>query len=1125
MYKTICLVCCLIFIIISINVGADSIEILQKGISGSITSNICVDQINDNSLEEYCLIGTELGVYILSDNGSLINFIQTGSMVTNIHTINDMNQNHYKEVVFTIVNTYFPNVLCYDCFTGEKIWDFSSETEIFDMSMLWTTKQVNVFDLEVSTSKDYVYLTAGYDVYCLDCETGERIASFQGTDNVWDIAIVNDDVVVGDQNGYVYRLDGETLEVVWKKSVSKPYTVVNPSTKSSVGEVTRSVWEILSIEFDEKPVLAITCEDGFLYVLSFDSGNQMNAVEIIDYVDSLLYRYYGDYPIPTSSYDYNFFNMKVLAIPDISGDGETDLLVYTYPGSRTGTEYPGAKTGVYCVSSSNLQIEAKNENLDLSKISRLETLGSTVLKDTFILLPMGKTGSTEKLKLLTFEDITTEKIISVNTSSGSSYSNSYVVYSMSNDSFILCSNYGDAIQTDVNGSVIWSYQRLLDIDIEKADLLGSDTVDLLVFSKEGVENDNFLEEGSSRVLFVLDGDSNEISWSHELTYEEYLNTSGIKGIRIIDDVNGDGKKDIVGYKQRYHDWGSGDEYGEYTTVIVFSGNGEIVYEKPISENTYYGYYESYLNNPTYLAGLNPEELEWLQRDRRMRKTIESFDIISDVTGDGVSDFLIGSWNEIYIMNSTSGDLFWTRTYNKDNYEHPLGGRPNPMNSFYWDWVENDRLHYYSLGDQNNDGYEELLQVSWDSLTILRSNTMLHPFDYSVYKEISFDEDNFDTSSLRIIDDLNADSHSDIMCMVYVQDAPSVYKVLNGVSGSEIIDFEREGTTIDLGSGDGDGDGYMDSIVFYMYGSNGPLLEVLSGNNNEVLFNYVEFEESWTLQQNFGITSIMPACFISDMNGDDIEDMAIGRSLPWDTGAEIIIYDIRNNEQIKTITIESIDPDLNIGDQRWQPAVVTASVADYTGDDVGEIAVVMSLGDSSQKQLKLIVVDIFNNEIVSDFSAKGTNVESVGDMIATYGSGGELYLLNPEKQLSITTPEDGVCSSSPLTVSWSDEESDSVKIIQVDNQNIMKVTGDTAVVDIKQGARKVSVYSFDTYGKGVYANVDVTIEKSSAAQFPLLLISLLLIVLLFSPLLVSFVYRRTGSRKEDESNASNKEGEL
>ena len=57
------------------------------------------------------------------------------------------------------------------------------------------------------------------------------------------------------------------------------------------------------------------------------------------------------------------------------------------------------------------------------------------------------------------------------------------------------------IRSDFKGNVKWSYPRLNNIRIEKADLVGSAEDDLLVRSVEGSQEDDFLSEGSSRTLF------------------------------------------------------------------------------------------------------------------------------------------------------------------------------------------------------------------------------------------------------------------------------------------------------------------------------------------------------------------------------------------------------------------------------------------------------------------------------------------------------------------------------------------------------------------------------------------------------------------------------------------------
>ncbi|GAF84203.1 unnamed protein product, partial [marine sediment metagenome] len=416
-------------------------------------------------------------------------------------------------------------------------------------------------------------------------------ASFDGTDNMWDIILVDDDVVVGDQNGYLYRLDGESLKLVWKVLISQSYTVVDPSTKETRGTVKRSVWGIASATVNDEIVIAVCCEDGYFKIINFNNGKKTKSVEIIDYVDVLLYEYYGDNPLPTSYVDYNFFNMKVELIPDVTDDGNEDFLVYTFSGRRGGNEYQGAQKGIYIVDSSKCSIVSRNENYDLDKINTLETITSQSLgNNTYILLPTGKSSSAEKVKLVSIETCDIYKTISINSTAGSSNGNIYYTRVISDDKFLLCSNMGDIFKVNLSGNISWNYPRLNNILVDRVDLVGSSTLDFLICSDESNDEEDFLKVSSSRTIYVVDGETKTISWYYEMPYEEYLLTNGLTGVKAIDDINGDGKKDIVAYKQRGSEQDRIDEYGDYSRIIVFSGNGSIIYEKPLTTNTYYGVY-------------------------------------------------------------------------------------------------------------------------------------------------------------------------------------------------------------------------------------------------------------------------------------------------------------------------------------------------------------------------------------------------------------------------------------------------------------------------------------------------------------------------------------------------------
>jgi outer membrane protein assembly factor BamB len=1125
------LTCLLVLLCIPVS-SAASMEIIQKGVSGSVTSELGLGSLAPG--QNHVFFGTQLGVYVFSSSGGeLVSFIQTSSPVTNVKSVPDINGNGFRELVVTTSDVYFPNVLCFDSSSGERLWEFSSETEVFDMDMMWTMKQVPAHSLEVSESGEMVYLTAGYHVYCLDSRSGTELWSFEGEDNMWELVLYGGDVVAGDQTGRIHRLDGESGSPVWSVLASQPYTVVNPSTNQVMGEVKRSVWDIVPLEVDGKTRVAASCEDGYLHILDFETGEILLSTEVIDYVDELLYSYYGDYPITTSSFDYNFFNIRALELPDVNGDGNPEVLAYTYPGTRMGREYQGAQAGLYVVDSSAGDVISKNENVDLGTVSTLGTLHVRVPYGmTFLLLPAGRSGSAEKVRVISPEDCGTLKTISINATPGFARNNRYATADLGESDFIIISDYGDLTRSGFSGRVEWSYPRLNSIELERAELVGSAGEDLLVRSVEGLSGDDLLEEGTSRSIFVIDGETREVSWSYEMPHDEFVLTGGLRDVTVIPDVNGDGRMDIAAYKQRPAEWGTGDEFGNHTRIMVLSGSGGILWENPITNKTHYGMYERIYRYPPCLENMLAEqwgyheeatvlsipqeqrsefkrqlaELESRvmeqERERRIRKTITSLGSIGDVSGDGVPDLIVGSWRDVFIIDSVTGKPAWNRTYQAWAYEDPFGN--NPMAGLEWNWSNDDRLRYSSLGDINGDGHDELLQVSWNGMWILHSNLTGGSLDYAPHEEIKPDG-HVDRDRVSVIRDMSGDGLPDIMFRLDVEDSSPVYRIVKGTDGYEITEFEREGTSVSLAAADLNSDGLNESLAFYKHGSSGPRFEVIGGRSRDAIWSYPEYEEAWMLEDMFGITSIIPACAVGDMNGDGSDDLVLGRSLPWDRGAELLVYDIGDNELIKSVTVESQDPTRGLEEKRWQPAVVTERLSDLTGDGISEVATVMALGEGDRKQLKLLVVDLAREEIISDFTARGTVIEDVGGEIAVYGRGGEIYLLRPGRDISITSPREGERVSSPVGVAWEAGE-ETVKILMVDGRMVTKTSGGEAEFDVREGSRKISVYSFDRHGKGVYDSVDVVVEKGSAAAGSLTVLVILLLAVLALPRLLPLMLR-------------------
>jgi len=1129
-------------------VQSSSVNHLQIGLSGLLTTkDIIIENItesgDESTGEKSILIGTSNGMYIFSSNGNLEKYIQTSSSVTNILVLDDITGDKQKEILITTSDKYFPNVQVYDPKTGEKIWDFSASMEVYDMNMLWTRQQTIPFDVELVqdvNNNDYrdIAVTSGYNLFLIDGKTGKMLWEFKGNDNLWDVAILDDldndniqDISVGSQDGYLYIISGKSGKLIWSRKISEKYNVINPSTNTSIGFVDRSVWDIVPIKINDKEKIAVSTEDGFVQLIDLESKETQWKKRVIEYVDMYLFDYYGDFLVPTSYIDQNFFNIRLKDVKDTNGDGNRDIVVMVFPGLRlTGKQYKEKTQKIYLLNSVNGDTIWENRNINLERAKRpeiidiKETVG--LKRKTCLLIPLGKQRNKERIILLNIEKGSEQSFVDVNSTTESFRINKYLVKELSENRFIMVSDYGDLMLIDISGKVIWNYPRIKNLIIKESDLTGDNTLDLLVKSKDNFDSSNFLDEGGSRMLLVIDGSTKNITWSFELPYETFMETGGLKEVQIVPDLNKDGKSDIIAYIQKPGDRDYGDEFGVSSRILIFSGkNGNILMNQSVTNKTYYGKWdEFYQDLPTsvkmkilsewgiteeVLDKLSPEDKqgfqeelkmrysEYLERERdlRIRKRIYAIDVINDKNGDGVPELLVSLWDDLFIIDPVSGSIIWNRTSDNWRYEDPYTGeRPENIDWKRKNWTKHDRNRFKSLGDLNGDGQDDLVLIDWDGMTILLSNVTGSELDYYVAKRVTT-ERGIDKEHTKIIDDVNGDGYKDILTQIWAEDGPSKYVVISGKTGVTILEAEREGETNLLPSiADLDGDGSKDSIVYYRSGGR-PIVKVIG--NKGVIWVYRDLEDTWALESAFGYYSFMPAYPIDDIDGDGIPDLVLVRSLSWQPGAEVLVYNVKNNTLIKSITLEAIDKMRN-QPKRWAPAVSVRSISDINNDGVKEIGCITMFGEGNKKEMKFVVLDVLNGKIISDFKIIGNDIIKAGDSVGIVGQNQGIYFLEIGNDLSIIKPKVGETLHAPIDLEWKRNETEFTNVIMMDNKKVLR-TDDTKVsLDLLKGNHTITVYSFDPYGKGVYGTVTVNIVKESKEFAIALVIVIILLMLIFTP---------------------------
>ncbi|MBN1896114.1 MAG: PQQ-binding-like beta-propeller repeat protein [Candidatus Aenigmarchaeota archaeon] len=1112
--------------------ASGSMTMVQKGITGSIVSEkLAIADIDGNG-EDSVIMGTTTGLFIIDGKGMLDMYIQTSSSVNTLTLIDDITGDGRGDIVLGTADIYFPNVQCYDTSTGEKMWEFSPRTEVYDSFILWTMKQTAVFDMITVNDMNGdgttdIAVSAGYVLYALDGKTGDVLWSFGSTDNIWDVDVSGDYAIAGDQNGYVYAfsMNGEKI---WETLVSDTYTVRNPNTNSEVGKVTRSVWDIVPLKVGGKDAVAVSAEDGYVHLLDLETGKIIWETGIIEYVDTLLYSYYGDNPMPTSIVSYNFLNMRIGSVSDITGDGDDDIAVYTYPGRRNG-DYKGAVEGIYMLASDDGRLLWKNENADLAYSAGPVTLG---VGEEYIALPQGKSSGKQKIKLIKASDGTAYETIGINTTS-QGRPGRVIVSDAGSGKFVITSGSDDITMVRYPEKVLWSFPRITDVSVIRSDFTGDETTDILVRSREGADQENAFDAGQTRIMFVIDGATREVAWSYEMPSEMFIRTGGLSGLIVV--PRSDGKSDLAAYVQEYGDWNKGDMYGENSRILRFSGKtGSILMNTSAAEAVYYGAYNSIMTvpgliNETFeykvateweIDGRNPENVPtskqaefYVEVNRqikdfremadgyRIKKRIEWLDLISDQSSDDLPDFLISSWDDVFIKDGVTGEDIWNRTNREYYYTNPFTGDMD-YSDIVVNWTESDRGKFIAVGDANGDGADELVLATWDSLTFLHSSS--GPLNYEISSTETFAQ-GFNKDCVTKTVDINGNGAKDIVYEKYQKDAPSMFVFADGRNGYIILEAEKSGTSAEISGYDFNGNGFNDFITFSLWtDGGGPKLEVIDGRSNDIIWSY-DIDEGWMLRDMFGYSTVMPAAPAGDMNGDGVTDIALVRSQAWQPGCEIMIYDVKNGEKISDIVIEDID-NTRSDSSRWMPGIKASLLSDVTGDSIDELGIIALVGDSGQKQVKMYIIDIANGEIVSDFSTIGTEMIDIeGESVGIVGSSGNIYFLDITRNLRITSPVTGSVTGSPLKIEWSGD-TESITTVMVDGSRVVMTDDSSAEFEMPSGDHKVSVYSSDRYGKGTYDTIDVTVEKDSSSVLFVTIAVVMLIVLLFSSKLMAVIKR-------------------
>jgi outer membrane protein assembly factor BamB len=990
-----------------------SVTPVEIGLTGRIGTEIVTTELDG---KQAVLLGTSKGLYIVSE-GELVRFISTPGAVTDVVPLADSTGDGQPEIALAINDSHFPNIRCYDGANGDKLWHFAPSQDAFVQNLLWTGVQTPTFDMEAAADVNGdgyqdVAATSGYCLYLLDGRDGQELWRFDAEDNLWEVSSVPDvdgdgtrDFAVGAQAGVVYMLSGQAGGLLWQSNIAEECVVFDEQGEMWA-TIDRCVWSIVSVTVQGREKLAVSSEDGKVRLVDAEKGSlDWESAALFDGSSSFLYQYYsGKGRMPTSPGDANFFNLRLYSVPDIGDDGTGDLLAVAHMGKGTGQGGPVMNSGLFAIDSASGGLLWDKTSLSLDNAACINPV--VIDEEHFLVVPQAGGDSRASIALVALADgAETETLEFV--SGGSGGQSRYWIQQCDDGSVIVASDSDDLLCVSTEGEVLWHYPRIGDVAVEEGEFTGDETPDLLVWSKQRLPGwDNTY---GARVLYVVDGATQESPWSYEIPYEDLGEIAGIANILVTPDLDDDGKQDIVGYVQPQSSGGYGEDY----KLMAFSGaDGSVLLDQAVVTETYYGlsdqlykaresspeefasfvnatldkgvqeaYYSMYpgladkpylktqvdefvaqilgeggeydpgwLDNPEWIGGLE----QWLNDGsewRTINKRIRSLDVIN-LKGDVA--FLVGCQQEVFIIDA-AGDLLWFRTYNPWAYEDPFV-HSSPAG---WAYENEWERSYRSLGDINEDGIDDLLAYDWG--TIFTRMSVLEE------DRLNFDNEcpgsltlftaepgcGTDPSRIELVGDVDGDGLEEVLFPRNEENKAPVCTIVSPVTGQVFLQWEASGGqgdfAYDFSSADFNNDGYSDHTLFWRWrpGSDRPEAEVVSGRDGSVLWQFAEFQESWAFE-GAGLRGLMPATGISDMSGDGTPDLALIKFLHDQPGAVVSIYDVAQNQLVKEIVLEEINEKVR-WERRWHPGASIKEVGDCNGDGVRDVAVVTMLTEDSGGQ--------------------------------------------------------------------------------------------------------------------------------------------------------------------------------
>ncbi len=1110
------------------------------GMTGGITTEIkLVDQTN---------AGTPNTVLVGTDGGAMAIDLLTGEVYTRYTTLDpvlsicdiaDIDGGGRTDFVITTRNQLTPNVIAVSTETGEKLWEFKPTVDAF-------TEEDGLIDAEtISWSAASIPSGSGKDVvvsswkmvYRLSGVNGDVLWTFTGGNDIWNVVEAADltgdnkhDLLAGSQDGDIHLLDGKTGRIVWEHDLTEIYEKnieLDSKSKEDGGSGTvniaidLSLWSILNIEDannDNIPDVIVSSEDGFITLISGNGGGIIWSKKItlqnqpnIDEENMIGIQSGVDDPL-------NFFNPRITTIDDFDSDGLRDILVMGINRDYSGTAKiisssaggvrtrqgkdrdPGGKTDP----EDNDEIVGLDQASILFNTTGTDAIDIPVLWSTEALINWNGNGNyslivphKNELKLVDTETKELEPFFAHPILENAWLGNFQLeLFSRPGGSqgqlmIMTLGTSGLLVADPLTQEVLWDVNNMESVEVRDiSDITGDGTGDLAVLSSLG-------SNSPVRSIIAVDRITGEELWKHTVSLAN-LSSKGARDITLENDFTGDGKIDVLAYRQS-------DvlddllEMGNHTFVFVIDGaDGSLFWERPVTEHLFFN---SSLNSSQGLYEY------WNLVNRR----IASIDAAPDLSGDGIPDIFVGGQSgKVYLLDGADGSQIWNMT----------------QNNISW-------LPWYPQIISVEDGSPAGLFITDFSTLIYFSNisskgSLSANFSWRYPGNLSSsDNDEVLSGSFRLIEDLNGDGRTEVMYFSIVPgDAKSAAQydcqVLSGL----------DGTALGPGFSIGVGNPPLDNFAPGPNPEDGPFLRDLNGNGikDALLFKKSEgkrappeimaidgltHQEIWVNTEifDYAFSGGNPLRIIDDTNGDGTADIAVGSGRFGTKGADIHILDGRTGVQLNVIQYEE-----QVETSDWnlaQPVIGISVVGDVSGDGNNDMMVQRTAQVDGEEISVLEIVDPETGALLRQVQVGYAVVKDNGDVNSDgktdflVSQGNSLYCLDGSFSLSILSPGNDGTLDDAFDLTWN------LKGVEcevfVDGVSFGHYSNGEASLTLSGGEHVIIVETTDEFGGILADSITIDVPESKTP----LILNIAAGVLLVVFIIVMIVMRQAKLKKSTQ----------